>query len=602
MAINSTNSAPITGQGTNGYVGAGGIYVPSSAASPISADTLGKGSQPVTVPPAAPSTSTAPSVSAPQGTTTDANGNAAVTPLATDSSSDTQDYIRKSLASLGSELGTKGAVTTQLNTDSDIAGKTTQAANDYNAYNQAQLALNQKVESMKESNPDGEFGGARAAEIDRVQREGNANLANLAVIAQSSQGLLTAAQKTITDKINAQFQPINDQIDFLTKFASVNDNDLTDSQKEALTIKADQQKTDSASVQTATADIHKTLLANGAPASAYSAVDAITDKYVNGQISATDAQSQMYAAASQYGVTNLTGGINNANLPTVQLNGDGVPDTASQTAFLSSLPSDVSTLVKGLADYSVNPSTFATRLLKGAPGMTRADAIALTKQYDPTYSETQYASRQALQTNFESGKYSQNINSLNTAVGHLDDLTSTSASLGNVGFTPVNYVKNGAKSLFGFGGDIKSAGLNVNASTGELASTFKGGGASDTEIKSLGTVGTNSSPSDFKGYIQTGINLLGSRLQALTDTYTSGMGKPPASSFLSPTNMATLSDLKNQGYDVQIKGVYFTDPVAYSNSSSDNATALTSVRTAHPELSPAQATQLAQYLQENGQL
>ena len=157
---------------------------------------------------------------------------------------------------------------------------------------------------------------------------------------------------------------------------------------------------------------------------------------------------------------------------------------------------------------------------------------------------------------------SQNKNALNTAIGHLVDLTSNFQKLGNVGFTPANAAKNAIESTFGAGA-ITSAGTNINAAVGELASTFKSGGATDQEIKNLGTVNTNSSPEQAKAFTQTAINLLASRLSALTDTYTQGMGKPPTSSFLSPANISQLSTLKNQGYDVNIKGVNYTDKSAW---------------------------------------
>ncbi len=298
----------------------------------ISADNLGKGAAPLTVPPATPTITNTPTVTAPTGTTTSTTG---VATIPTGSSTDTQSYIRSQLGVLGNELGTKGAAETALQNSTDLADKTTQATNDYNTYNQAKLNLAQAVEKMQNENPTGEFGGARAAEIAKFQREGNANLANLAVIAQSSQGLLSAAQKTIDDKISAQFQPITDQIDFLTKFANVNNNDLTDSQKTQITANVDKVKTESAAVQTAASDIHQTLLKNGAPASAYSKVDQITNQYLAGNLSASEAQSQMYAAISGYSGT--SSGLTKSEIQ------NGAVNAGLTSSDFSNLNSDVQT-------------------------------------------------------------------------------------------------------------------------------------------------------------------------------------------------------------------------------------------------------------------
>lgn len=287
-------------------------------------------------------------------------------------------------------------------------------------------------------------------------------------------------------------------------------------------------------------------------------------------------------------------------LPAVTMTAANVPDPTAQTTFLAALPLDVATLVKGLADYTINPNSSPQKQYKGSSALSQAQMLSLVKQYDPSYDETQYASRQAARTNFASGAYSQNINSLNTAIGHLVDITTNFPKLSNGVFVPANYLKNEAAQALGSGG-VTSASTNINAATGELASTFKSGGATDTEIANLGTVGTNSSPAQAKAFIQTGINLLASRLQALEQTYTSAMGKAPTTGFLSPANMQSLSTLKNQGYEIDIPGVNYTDPVAYTKSSPTNATELASVRKQFPNLSPADALAQAQYNQAQGQ-
>lgn len=576
----------------NSSTGAAGYQVPGQpipqgwTATPIAVDNLAKPATPLAISASTPAVTNTPSVAAPQGTTTGENGQAVP------AENTTHDQIVKELSDLGIELQGVQKETLDPNLQ-------TNATSAYNAYNQAKLDLAQKLNTMRTANPTGQFGTDVQAQIAKTESEGNANLANLAVVAQSTQGLLTDAQKTIDDKLTAQLQPIQDRIDFLTKFSTTNDADLTDTQKEQMTEKADQLKTEQAGVQTAAQNIHATLLKNAAPASAYSTIDGVMNKYTSGQISGTEAQSEMYAAASPFGVVGETDAA--SNLPVVNMTANGNPDPTSQSQFLASVTDPgLRTTIAGLANYTINPSSIATKQYKGSGQLDRQQVLSLVQQYDPTYNEAQWASRQSLLTNFESGQYSQNINSLNTAVGHLADIPKTFGTLGNTSIPALNYVKNGVGGIFGFGAP-QGAGLNINAATGELASTFKGGGATDSEIGNLGTLGTNSSPSQVKNYVQTAVNLLGSRLSALQATYTSGMGKPPASSFISPANMTQLSTLKNNGYDVNIPGVYYTDPNAFLKADTNNASALSNVRSEYPNLTPAQALQYTQYLQENGQ-
>lgn len=273
--------------------------IPGTApVAPISVSSLTTPTSPVQVPAPVATTPTSPTVGLPVGTTTDANGNAIVTTTKTTEKTPLQKTLEK-IGGLGDVLGTKADVTKQLQEEQQLAQKTENATKDYNTYNAAKLALQQQVEQLYTKG-----GGTTAgvnAQAATLVREGNANLANLAIVAQASQGLLTAAQQTIKDKIDAQFSPITDQINFYTKFAELNNNDLTESEKFKLTELATKTKTELADVTKAADDIHNTLLENGAPSTIYSAIDKISNDYVNGKINASEAKTKMYQAAGQYG-------------------------------------------------------------------------------------------------------------------------------------------------------------------------------------------------------------------------------------------------------------------------------------------------------------
>lgn len=256
---------------------------------------------PLKVPSISPTLSTTPILTPPLGTTTDTNGNASIIPPAEKSSaSSTYDLIKSSLGEAGAALATKADVTQNLQNEMQLAQKTETATKDYNAFQQAKLGLQQQVASIYDQpGITREQAGAQASEITRI---GNANLANLAFTAQASQGLLSAAQQTIKDKLDAQFGPIKEQIDFLTQLAQVNANDLSEGDKIKLMTQADKTKTELAAVTGVADALHQELLQNSAPITVYSALDKINNDYASGKITAAQAQSAMYQAAGEYGV------------------------------------------------------------------------------------------------------------------------------------------------------------------------------------------------------------------------------------------------------------------------------------------------------------
>lgn len=241
----------------------------------------------------------------PTGTSVDANGYATVTPPAPAQDKSLYDKAIEKYGGLGDVLATKAAETAKLQESNQLAEKTQKAASSYNTYNTAKVNLAQQLERMQtaEANTSGGVGGGYTSSIRKFEREGNANLANLAIQAQADQGLLTAAEKTIKDKIDAQFEPIKEQIDYYAKFIQLNQNNLTDKEKFQLEQQATTKKTELAGITKTADDLHQSLLKNDAPPSVYSALDRITNDYISGRITAQDAQSKMYQAAGQYGTT-----------------------------------------------------------------------------------------------------------------------------------------------------------------------------------------------------------------------------------------------------------------------------------------------------------
>jgi hypothetical protein len=323
---------------------------------------------------------------------------------------------------------------------------------------------------------------------------------------------------------------------------------------------------------------------------------------INQSNAATNASNA--SAANSYNNIKIANGMginSNGVMPTVSMNGDGTVNKGQQNQFISALPQNVQAMIKGISNYSINPSSFSTSKKQSQGGLTQGDLVSLATQYDPSYDSKQYATRQALIKNFTSGKYSTNINALNTTIGHLADLQSNFAKLSNTGLTPYNALKNEVAKAFGSGG-ITSASTNISASVGELAGTFKSAGATDQEIKNLGTVNTNSSPAQIKSFIETASQLLASRLDALEQTYSSGMGKATDAGFLSPTSQQNLLNLQKSGYDIKVPELAKNPTVmlkTFNDSSPQNANLLQQLHQAMPN---ATTDEIISLLENNGQL
>lgn len=252
---------------------------------------------------------------------------------------------------------------------------------------------------------------------------------------------------------------------------------------------------------------------------------------------------------------------------------DGKPDPAQQAAFLATLPQMTQTWIKGLTDYSLLPSNLPART--DANGVSaREKIIALAKQYDPTYNDQTATQVQKVKNDFTSGKSSQNVNSLNTTIGHLSELAKDFQSLPNANITKYNSVKDYLSQNFGSGATT-AVRLDLAALTGELATTFKGGGrgATDNEIAIMNKgFGLDASPTQFQTAIQTAVNLMGSRLGALQDTFEAGAGvTAPKGLILHNNTVQTLSAFKDAGYQVNIPGIPFSNSQSFYKASPTNA-------------------------------
>lgn len=209
--------------------------------------------------------------------------------------------------------------------------------------------------------------------------------------------------------------------------------------------------------------------------------------------------------------------------------------------YLKTVPPRLQELVKSIADYKADLSKVTS-----LRGNERQRLAAMVMQYDPTFDMSQYGARSALRREFVSGKAAANIRSLNTAVGHLNDLSKAAGALDNYSWQFINSVTNWASEKTG-DPRVTNFKVKANAVEGELASVFKGTGATDQEIKAWReAINSSQSPEQLKGVIEGAIELMGSRMNALTSQFETGLRKPKDFQIL---NQKSRKILEGLGFD-----------------------------------------------------
>ena len=145
-------------------------------------------------------------------------------------------------------------------------------------------------------------------------------------------------------------------------------------------------------------------------------------------------------------------------------------------------------------------------------------------QVDPTFDAANYQTRVRTRTDMTSGKSAQNITSLNTAVGHLQDLSSAATGLHNGPIPAFNAVGNTFDQAVGHPA-VNTYNSAKAAVASEVAKVFQGGAPHEAEIKGyLAQLDGNQSPAQIHATVGQIASLLNSRLQALRDQYKQGMG------------------------------------------------------------------------------
>lgn len=174
---------------------------------------------------------------------------------------------------------------------------------------------------------------------------------------------------------------------------------------------------------------------------------------------------------------------------------------------------------------------------------------------DPSFDVANAPARVAARKAFTSGKQSQNITSFNTALGHLGTLAKVADELDNSRVPLWNGIANWALTQTG---DPRVSNFNTakQAVVAELERAFKGASGTVHDSKNWeAAINSAQSPDQLRGAIGQAAELLGSRVQALQDSYDDAIGSTTSQPLplLNPHAREALAafqnpEFKKQGY------------------------------------------------------
>lgn len=224
--------------------------------------------------------------------------------------------------------------------------------------------------------------------------------------------------------------------------------------------------------------------------------------------------------------------------PRVGENGQSIPGdwNVEGDDFLKSIPPQWRKTVEKIAHYDEDPTKVASMR-----GGNREMLMQWVNQINPAYDSSQFTNRAPTRKAFTTGTQGQQINALNTAIGHLDQFAGLAEALGTGGFVPGNKAFNAVQTMFG-ADKVTNFETLKDALAGELASVLsKGAGTVSGIADAKANIAPASSPQQLVGYVKTQIPILGSKLSSLDYQYHQAMGDGDSFSALSPQSKSILT-------------------------------------------------------------
>jgi hypothetical protein len=195
----------------------------------------------------------------PSGTDKNSDGTVTTTP---DASSSARDQALQTILNNTNTLSTEGQVQNDLNTQFGVDQKQQNYIDAYNQYQSKSVQYQHNIDNLYgQPGVSTEQANQAAQSISRVQ---NADLANLAIIAQTAQGNYQGSLDIVQRKLDVEFKPLQTQIDNLQGYLTANKDDLTTSQQDKIQSQIDIQKQNVGAAIDAKKQVYDTLIQYGA--------------------------------------------------------------------------------------------------------------------------------------------------------------------------------------------------------------------------------------------------------------------------------------------------------------------------------------------------
>jgi hypothetical protein len=217
----------------------------------------------------------------------------------------------------------------------------------------------------------------------------------------------------------------------------------------------------------------------------------------------------------------------------------GLPDLQGEE-LLKALPGGEAQTVKALAEGRM---AFPTGAALRSPYWSRM--LQAVSRYDPTFDAVNYQSRAATRKDFTSGASAKNLSSFNTAIGHLDALDHAIAGLGNYASPVNNWLAHRLANVTGTDQRLARFEAAKNAVADELTRAFRGSGGALADVEGWKhQLDSAKNPETLHATVQTMVDLLHSRIEALGEQYNQGMGTTKAPlELLTPKAAKTMARL-----------------------------------------------------------
>jgi len=210
--------------------------------------------------------------------------------------------------------------------------------------------------------------------------------------------------------------------------------------------------------------------------------------------------------------------------------------------FLNTLPIAMRPIVKGVVEGRIDVRSMSYR------GGNREAVLQAAAQYDPEFNQQKYAQRLGVQKDFTSGKAANNVTAINTALRHMGTMYDLGEALDNKDLRVRNAVVNRIRTETG-DERVNNFDTAKQAVGNELMRVFRQVQASEAETKDWEKrFSSANSPSQIKGALKVGAQLLEGRIKEVNSQWDRGMGtKTGYPGLISPDLQGIVSKITGGG-------------------------------------------------------